>query len=301
MARSLRGAVCTLGVLLALGAILNISDAVAAGPAKKPHAASCNRAQFRIIVDVGHTADSPGAVSARGTDEYDFNLRLAKAVEHKLVDTGFSRAVLLVTKGKTRKGLAERVSRSNTLKADVFLSIHHDSVPDRLAQNWEFEGVRRHYNDNYPGHSIFISADNPDYQASLLFATIIGKELKARGLKYTPHYTDPIMGHRMRVLVDPEAGVYRYDQLIVLKNTRMPAVLLEAGSIVNRSEELALSSPERHKIVAAAIGEAVERYCELRPPASPVTVAKQERTEPSQGSARPAATTARAGTAAASR
>jgi len=298
MVRSSSGAVCTLGVLLALGAIFNISDAVAAGPAKKGPAASCNRAQFRIVVDVGHTATSPGAASARGVDEYDFNLRQAKAVERKLVDMGFSRTVLLVTKGATRKGLAERVSRANASKADVFLSIHHDSVPDRLEKNWEFEGVRRHYNDDYPGHSIFISADNPDYQASLLFATIIGKELKTRGLKYTPHYTDPIMGHRMRVLVDPEAGVYRYDQLIVLRNTRMPAVLLEAGSIINRNEELVLSSPERHKLVAAAVGEAVERYCALHPPPVPATVADRETR--AQHGARPAVTV-QAGTAAASR
>ncbi len=65
------------------------------GQPRSRTAASCNRAQFRIVVDVGHTANSPGAVSARGTDEYDFNLRLAKAVDRKLVDMGFSRAVLL--------------------------------------------------------------------------------------------------------------------------------------------------------------------------------------------------------------
>jgi N-acetylmuramoyl-L-alanine amidase len=46
-----------------------------------------------------------------------------------------------------------------------------------------------------------------------------------------------MMGHRRRKLVDATAGVYRYDQLIVLRRTRMPAVLLEAGSIVDRQEE----------------------------------------------------------------
>jgi N-acetylmuramoyl-L-alanine amidase len=148
-----------------------------------------------------------------------------------------------------------------------------------LKEKWEFEGAKRGYNDKYPGHSIFISADNPEYQASLLFATIIGKELKARGMRYTPHYTYPIMGSRQRLLVDSDAGVYRYDQLIVLRQTRMPAALLEAGSIVNRSEELILASPERHKLVAAAIGEAAERYCELHPPRAPAAVAKHEHQE----------------------
>jgi N-acetylmuramoyl-L-alanine amidase len=40
------------------------------------------------------------------------------------------------------------------------------------------------------------------------------------------------MGRYRRELVDAEVGVYRFDQLIVLRMTRMPAVLLEAGSII---------------------------------------------------------------------
>jgi hypothetical protein len=75
------------------------------------------------------------------------------------------------------------------------------------------------------------------------------------------------MGSRRRLLVDADAGVYRYDQLIVLRNTHMPAVLLEAGSIINRSEELLLAGSERQAVIAAAVGTAVDRYCQLHPPA----------------------------------
>jgi hypothetical protein len=53
------------------------------------------------------------------------------------------------------------------------------------------------------------------------------------------------MGRFRHELIDAEAGVYRYDHLIVLHSTVMPAVLLEAGSIVNRQEELELATPER--------------------------------------------------------
>ena len=69
------------------------------------------------------------------------------------------------------------------------------------------------------------------------------------------------MGRRRRVLVDRDVGVYQFDQLIVLKATRMPAVLLEAGSIIHRDEELAMSSPGRQSIVAAALAAAVEEFC----------------------------------------
>jgi hypothetical protein len=36
---------------------------------------------------------------------------------------------------------------------------------------------------------------------------MLGEALKARGLKYTHHYTEKFMGHRQRILVDAEAGV----------------------------------------------------------------------------------------------
>jgi N-acetylmuramoyl-L-alanine amidase len=97
---------------------------------------------------------------------------------------------------------------------------------------------------------------------------LLGNALKARGLTYTHHYTEKFMGHRQRQLLDAQAGVYRYDQLIVLKETRMPAVLLEAGSIVNRTEELLLATPERQALVGAAVVEAVDAFCAARRPLS---------------------------------
>src|SRR5262249_26142073 len=99
----------------------------AAAPAKKPEAPTCDRAAFRVDVDVGHTAQVPGAKSARGEYEYDFNLRLAKVIHQQLLDAGFARTMLLVTDGKTYPGLAERVARANASGADLFFSVHHDS------------------------------------------------------------------------------------------------------------------------------------------------------------------------------
>jgi N-acetylmuramoyl-L-alanine amidase len=81
------------------------------------------------------------------------------------------------------------------------------------------------------------------------------------------------MGNRRRILVDADAGVYRYDQLIVLRTTAMPAVLLEAGSIINRDEELAMASPERQAKIAAATAAAVAEFCAARAAEPPSTTA----------------------------
>jgi N-acetylmuramoyl-L-alanine amidase len=230
--------------------------------ADKAKASACDRHAFRAVIDVGHTQSVGGATSARGIYEYEFNLRLAKQVVNKLTSAGFDKTVLLITTEPARSALFTRASRANGMGADLFLAIHHDSVPDQMLEKWTYDGADHTYNDRFPGHSIFISNDNPQRGRSLEFASLLGAQLKARGLKDTPHYTERFMGHRQRILVDAVNGVYRYDQLIVLRSTHMPAVLLEAGSIINRKEEVELAKPERVAMVADAALDAVENYCD---------------------------------------
>jgi N-acetylmuramoyl-L-alanine amidase len=237
--------------------------AVAPGEAKS---SKCNRAKFRVILDVGHTLEDPGAISARGVPEYEFNLRLAQQIEQKLLGAGFGRTLLLITGGPAVPGLVQRAAVANKSTANLFLSIHHDSVPDRFLENWEFEGKPSHFSDRFPGHSIFVSYENSNRNASLRFGRLLGKELKSRGLKYTPHYTETFMGDRRRELLDADVGVYRFDQLYVLRATQMPAVLLEAGSIINRDEELQMNTEERRSLIAAAVLDAVDNFCAVRSP-----------------------------------
>lgn len=234
------------------------------GALAKPGRPTCDRATFRVLVDVGHTADVSGAKSARAVPEYEFNLRLAKEIGQALIDAGFVKTTLLITTEPPRQGLFQRVDRANSLATDLLLSIHHDSVPNEFLETWEFEGEEYRFSDRFKGHSIFVSRDNADWRGSLLFGRLLGRALKARGLQYTPHYTEAIMGTRRRELVDAAAGVYRYDQLVVLKYTRMPAVLLEAGSIINRHEELELRFSERRALIRDSVADAVASFCERR-------------------------------------
>jgi N-acetylmuramoyl-L-alanine amidase len=233
-------------------------------PALKPAATMCEPSKFRIVLDVGHTAESEGASSARNVPEFDFNLKLARRIEEKLKSDGFAATRLLVTGGKARPSLFTRVAAAHNLQASLFLSIHHDSVPDKLLENWEFEGRKSHYSDRFSGYSVWVSRDNPDFKTSLAFAELIGKEMRAQGLEYAHQYTQPIMGRYQHPLLNKETGVYSHDELVVLGKTRIPAVLLEAGSIINRDEELKMNSPERQNIVASAVSAAVKEFCDPR-------------------------------------
>ena len=232
--------------------------------ALKPVATMCDPKNFRIVLDVGHTAQSEGATSARNVAEFAFNLRLAQRIEEKLKAEGFAETKLLVTEGKARPSLVKRVAAANNLQANFFLSIHHDSVPNSFLENWEFEGKKRHFSDRFSGYSVFVSRSNPDFKTSLLFAELVGREMKAQGLQYAQQYTQAIMGRYQHPLLNKETGVYSYDQLVVLRKTRMAAVLLEAGSIINRDEELKMDSPERRDIISSGVTAAVKEFCDPR-------------------------------------
>lgn len=239
---------------------LNPTRAASDIPLPRP-APKCDRDHFRVVLDVGHSAEAPGAISARGKSEYGFNLRLAKQIDRSLIDAGFAKTVLMVTGGDARRTLYLRMAHANRLSADLLLSIHHDSVPDRFYKKWEFNGQRHIYNDQFKGYSIFVSDRDAEGKASLEFGSILGNQLRARGLAYTPHYAAAFMGHNRHALLDGQAGVYRYDTLFVLKKSRMPAALLEAGSIINRDEELAMATPARQELIGAAVVAAVDTFC----------------------------------------
>src|ERR1700733_5704803 len=236
---------------------------------------SCARSAFRVLIDVGHTATSPGADSARGVPEYEFNLKLADVIAQSLHEAGFDKTIRLVTSGSRLGSLFQRAASANSLRGDLFVSIHHDSVRDNLKETWQYEGKKLSYSDRFSGYAIFVSNETADRAASLAFGHSLGQELQKRGLRYTPHYTLPLMGRYRHELIDAEAGVYRYDHLIVLHTAHMPAVLVEAGSIINRQEQLELATPERRLMVAEAVTGAVEEFCASRgqavagrPPAS---------------------------------
>ena len=120
-------------------------------------------------------------MSARDVPEYNFNLNLATRVVEKLKAEGFTETRLLITEGKARPSLIRRVASANGMKADLFLSIHHDSVPDKFKEKWQFEGKKLEYSDRFSGHSLFVSKENPYFETSFHLAQLIGRELKAQG------------------------------------------------------------------------------------------------------------------------
>lgn len=203
-----------------------------------------------VAIDVGHSLESPGALSARGRPEFEFNLALAREIEAALSQRGFS--TLLVGADGQARALSERTRIAQG--AAFFLSVHHDSVQPQYLSTWTHEGTERAYSDRYAGFSLFVSRLNPAPQTSLACASAIGAAMRSAGFSPSLYHAEPIPGEN-KPFADRANGVHFYDNLVVLKTASSPAVLFEAGVIINRDEELELVKPETRRRIAEGVSQ----------------------------------------------
>lgn len=213
---------------------------------------------FTLAIDIGHTPKRPGAISARGQPEYRFNQALAETLLTRIRRQDPFSAFLINPQGQ-EIALHNRPLVANKRQAQLLLSIHHDSVQPQYLSPWEHEGQQRRYSDRFQGHSLFVSSRNPHYEDSRRFADLLGEQLLAAGLTPTLHHAERIPGEN-RPLLDAAKGIYQYDDLVVLREADIPAVLLECGIILNRDEELRVASDAFRATVAEAVIQAVRRY-----------------------------------------
>lgn len=191
-------------------------------------------------MDVGHYRAEPGVISYSGIPEFEFNLRLALEIKNTLEKDGMrvrmigERGNIIFLNHRTRAAKG----------ADLFLSIHHDSVREHLTPRRE----------EFAGFSLFVSRLNSHAKKSLACASAIGAELRGAGMTPSRYHADPVIGEN-RPFADELNGVHYYDNLGVGKTAKMPAVLVEAGVIINRDEEARMNDPE----VRARIADAVVR------------------------------------------
>ncbi|MHA3903888.1 N-acetylmuramoyl-L-alanine amidase family protein [Castellaniella sp. WN] len=193
-----------------------------------------------ILVDAGHGPERPGATGASGRAEYRYNRDLAAALARALAALG--------DRTTRAEGIGADIPPARRAAgapdADLLVSIHHDSAQARY--------LLAGHQAEFAGYSIFVSALNPHPGRSLRCARDIGSHLRAAGERPSEYHAEPVEGEN-HPFIDRRLGIHRYDALAVLRTAPMPAVLVEAGVIVNPREEARLGTPETIARLARAI------------------------------------------------
>lgn len=211
-----------------------------------------------IVLDPGHSPLRPGALGARGLYEVSYNDALTARVALTLKSAGFN--VVLTRTPLQEISLDGRSQIANSASADLFLAIHHDSTQLKYLEKFK-AGKLDAYRTTaaISGYSLFVSQLNPHFAQSLRFAKLLAGGLHALGRLPALHHAEPVAGEN-RELLDAKLGIYRYDQLVVLRKADIPAVLLEVGVIPDQKDEAYVSDESNQINIATAILTAVQRY-----------------------------------------
>lgn len=213
-----------------------------------------------IAIDVGHYTAEPGAISARGRPELEFNRDLAAEIAAALRMFGHSARTIGADGGMRDLWRRTRAAAG----ADFFISVHHDSTQARFQSAWLFEGSEQRYSDRFAGFSLFVSREGRTWRPALKCASAIGSALVKAGFAPSLYHADPVVGEN-RPFADRANGVHYFDHLAVLRHAAMPAVLFEAGVIVNRDEELRLRDGAIQKRIAASVAVGIDECVRKKP------------------------------------
>jgi N-acetylmuramoyl-L-alanine amidase len=239
-----------------------------------------------VAVDAGHGGQDPGAIGRNGTREKDVVLAIARELAKRVNAEPGMRAILTRDKDEFVQ-LRDRIIRARAAKADLFVSVHADSIRNRdvsgssvyvlsergatdEAARWLAE--RENSADLIGGVSI---ADKDNTLASVLL-----------DLSNSANISTSMSAAKRVLLSLDKVGQVRKPAVqqagfVVLKSPDIPSMLVETAYISNPDEERRLRTDAHQEKLANAIFAGLRGYFEDSPP--PGTLFAQNRRASSSG------------------
>jgi N-acetylmuramoyl-L-alanine amidase len=237
----------------------------------KSLAATTKGRDLVVAIDAGHGGQDPGAIGRGGTREKDVTLAIARRLA-KAIDAEEGMRAVLIRDGDYFITLGGRTRKARQLGADMFVSVHADSVQSREvsgasvyvlslrgasdeASRWLAE--RENAADLMGGVSL---DDKSDVLASVLLDVTqkeaVSNSVEAASAVLTSlRRVGPVHGSRVR-----HAG------FVVLKSPDIPSMLVETAFISNAADERKLRDAAYQQRVAEAIHAGVRDFFYDKPP-----------------------------------
>ena len=185
--------------------------------------------KLKIFIDPGHGGSDPGAIYTKVVDgkkvtynEKDFNLDISLKLKEKLKNRGYE--VFMSREKDEFVDLYDRTKMANSLNADLFISIHNNAI------------------------------DNSSVRGTM----VLYKEKQQNGIIPDKQFAQIVLDSIIKQVGTQNKGIVERPNLVVLRTSNMPAVLVEVAFGTNPQDLDLLLSDSFKDAVAKAIADAVE-------------------------------------------
>ena len=252
------------GTLVTSGHILAAPQAM---PSHKPPTPPGAGYKPLIVIDAGHGGVDPGARGVNKANEKNVTLALAKQLKSELEGTGRYRVALTRDKDIFIK-LRERVSIARRQQADLFISIHADSIEKSNVSGVSVYTLSEKASDAQTAKlaaqenradliaGLDLSVEDEDV-ASILVDLAMRDTMNQSNF-FANTLIDKLKARQVRLLDSP----HRSAGFAVLKAPDIPSVLVEAGFMSNKKESELLNTPAHRAKISQALSGAIDSYFE---------------------------------------
>lgn len=218
-----------------------------------------------VVIDPGHGGVDPGAIGPNKIYEKKVVLALAKELRRQLLESGQYR-VLMTRESDVFIKLRDRVKFARDNKADLFVSIHADSIEKNSVRGASVytlsekasdkQTARLAARENKADLIAGVDLSVEDEQVASILVDLTMRDTTNQGKYFANKVVESLRGNGLKVLQNP----HRHAGFAVLKAPDVPSLLIEAGFMSNKQEAEHLNTPAYRRQVAQALKRGISAY-----------------------------------------
>jgi N-acetylmuramoyl-L-alanine amidase len=244
----------------------NIDSAAYTAPPAAP-APQRGGAKPVVVIDAGHGGVDPGAIGTNGVFEKHVTLAMAKELKAQLESTG-NYIVHLTRDSDKFLRLYQRVEIARSKKADLFISLHADTIGKGTVRGASIYTLSEKASDAETAEladrenkvDLIAGADltHADKDVASILVDLSMRDTMNQSKFLANTIVERMRGDGLRVLERP----HRSAGFAVLKAPDVPSVLMEIGFMSNNEEARLLNDPGHRQRLGAALRKGVDAYFE---------------------------------------
>lgn len=221
-----------------------------------------------IAIDPGHGGVDPGAISPHGLYEKNVTLATARELARELDLSGRYRGIL-TRRSDSFVPLQQRVARARAARAELFLSIHADALPDSNLRGLSVYTLSDQASDRETAalaarenRDVFVPGVHLSHEPKVVGAILLDlarRETNNRSLLLGRTIVGEL-GRSVPLLERP----HRAAGFIVLTAPDIPSALVELGCLSNPRDERLLPTPAHQRLLAHGLIRAIDDYFAAR-------------------------------------